>query len=217
MANPYGSNSAGHLDGISKDDSVNENGGNDVQLSVKGEDKLTVLSDETAASRTADDTFDVQRNDIKLPILPTAASRPNLQTTTANRAVSCTPPWRSSRMKLLAFIASLAATLISPVQAEEVTISRTLAAGSLHEDALDMVAYWTEVPDGAIEVTATFRDRATNDEPMRIVMPLQDGVDLAFGMPGYEGALYNFTRSGQEIMISVETEASTIASADYPL
>jgi hypothetical protein len=114
-------------------------------------------------------------------------------------------------MRMFALAALLGSTWIAPAQAEEVTISQEIAAGSLHEGALDMVAYWVEVPDGALELTATFRDRATDDEPMRIVMPMQDGDALAFGMPGYDGALYSFARSGQEISISVEIEADTVA------
>ncbi len=114
-------------------------------------------------------------------------------------------------MRTFALAVLLGATLTAPAQAEDVTISRALAAGSLHEGALDMVAYWLEVPDGALELTATFRDRATDDEPMRIVMPMQDGDALAFGMPGYEGALYSFARSGQEISISVEVMPARIA------
>ncbi len=75
--------------------------------------------------------------------------------------------------------------MVASARADEVTISHALAAGSLHEGALDMVAYWLEGPNGALELTATFRDRATDDEPMRIVMPMQDGDALSFGMPGY--------------------------------
>jgi hypothetical protein len=48
---------------------------------------------------------------------------------------------------------------------------------------------------------------------MRIVMPMQDGDALSFGMPGYEASLYNFARSGQEITISVEVMPAMIASA----
>jgi opacity protein-like surface antigen len=117
-------------------------------------------------------------------------------------------------MKAFALAALFAAVLISPAQAEEVTMSREFAAGSLHEGALDMVAYWAEVPGGALEVTATFRDRATDDEPMRIVMPMQDGDALAFGMPGYEGALYSFARAGQEVSISVEITPKRLAAVN---
>ena len=63
----------------------------------------------------------------------------------------------------------------APAPAEAVTISRAMAAGSLHEGPLDMVAYWLDGPGNALELTATFRDRATDDEPLRIVMPMQDG------------------------------------------
>ena len=108
----------------------------------------------------------------------------------------------------------LGATLTAPAHAEDVTISQALAAGSLHEGALDMVAYWIEVPDGALELTATFRDRATDDGPMRIVMPMQDGDALAFGMPGYDNSLYSFARSGKEISISVESEPDSIAASN---
>ncbi len=117
-------------------------------------------------------------------------------------------------MKTFALAILLGTTLMAPAQAEEVTISRALAAGSLHEGALDMVAYWTEVPGGALEVTATFRDRATDDEPMRIVMPMQNGDALAFGMPGYQDSLYSFARSGQTVSVSVEIIPDMIASAN---
>ena len=115
-------------------------------------------------------------------------------------------------MKTFALAALLGATLIAPAQAEEVTISRAIAAGSLHEGPLDMVAYWLDGPDGALELTATFRDRATDDEPMRIVMPMQDGDALSFGMPGYRGMLYSFARTGREISMSVETVPALIAA-----
>jgi hypothetical protein len=117
-------------------------------------------------------------------------------------------------MKAFALAGLLGATLITPAHAEDVTISQALAAGSLHDGALDMVAYWLKVPDGSLELTATFRDRAKDDEPMRLVMPMQDGDALAFGMPGYEGALYSFARSGQEISISVEIEPDSIAAVN---
>ena len=109
-------------------------------------------------------------------------------------------------MRMLALAAMLGSTLMAPAQAEEVTISQALAAGSLHDGALDMVAYWLDGPDGALELTATFRDRATDDEPMRIVMPMQNGDALSFGMPGYPASLYSFARSGKKISISVEVE-----------
>ena len=114
-------------------------------------------------------------------------------------------------MKAFAIAALLGATMMTSAQAEEVTISQALAAGSLHEGALDMVAYWLDGPDGALELTATFRDRATDDEPMRIVMPMQDGDALSFGMPGYPSLLYTFARVQSGVTISVVSKPDMIA------
>ncbi len=114
-------------------------------------------------------------------------------------------------LKTFATAALLATVLAPPVRAEQVTISQALAAGSLHEGPLDMVAYWRDGPNGALELTATFRDRATDDAPMRIVMPMQDGDAVAFGMPGHAGALYGFARTGREIRVSVEAEPEQVA------
>ena len=114
---------------------------------------------------------------------------------------------RSSTLAIL-----LATTTFASARAEEVTISHALAAGSLHEGALDMVAYWLDGPDGALEVTATFRDRATDDEPMRIVMPMQDGDALSFGMPGYPSLLYTFARVQSDVTISVASKPDMIAT-----
>jgi opacity protein-like surface antigen len=115
-------------------------------------------------------------------------------------------------MKALAIAALLGATLMASAQAEEVTISHALAAGSLHEGALDMVAYWLDGPDGALELTATFRDRTTDDEPMRVVMPLQDGDALSFGMPGYPSLLYTFARAQSDVTISVVSKPEMMAT-----
>ena len=115
-------------------------------------------------------------------------------------------------MRPFALVILLAATNFASVQAEEVTISHALAAGSLHEGPLDMVAYWLDGPDGALELTATFRDRITDDEPMRVVMPLQDGDALSFGMPGYPSLLYTFARVQSDVTISVVSTSSTIAT-----
>jgi hypothetical protein len=120
-------------------------------------------------------------------------------------------------MRPFALVILLAATNFASVQAEEVTISHALAAGSLHEGPLDMVAYWLDGPDGALELTATFRDRTTDDEPMRVVMPLQDGDALSFGMPGYQALLYSFARADQKIRISVEVMPAMIATTATPV
>jgi len=114
--------------------------------------------------------------------------------------------------KTFMLAAMLGVVLSAPAYAEEVTLSKAMGAGSLHEGPLDMVAYWVDGPEGSLELTATFRDRETEDEPMRVVMPLQDGDALSFGMPGYRGTLYSVARTGRTISMSVETVPALVAA-----
>ena len=101
--------------------------------------------------------------------------------------------------------AAVAATLLAgPALAEQMTVTRAIEAASLHEGPLDMVAYYVPRPGGALEVTATFASRGhASTEPMRIVMALGDGDDVAFAMPGYPDSLYRFARSGEALTVSV--------------
>src|SRR4051794_36286406 len=83
----------------------------------------------------------------------------------------------------LRMLALSAATLAAgPVLAEEVTIASPIAAGSLHEGPLDMVAYYIPAVDGVLEVTATFAAHDGIARPMRIVMAMHDGDVVAFAM-----------------------------------
>ncbi len=88
--------------------------------------------------------------------------------------------------------------------ADEAVMSRAIEAGSLHDGPLDMVAYFRPAGDGTLVVTATFAERDTPDaHPMRVVMALAEGDDVAFAMPGFEGALYRFSRAGDAVSVSV--------------
>jgi hypothetical protein len=78
-----------------------------------------------------------------------------------------------------------------------------------------MVAYYVPVAGGALEVTATFAVHEPQPDtdtvpPMRIVMALDDGDDVAFAMPGYPQALYRFARSGEAVTASVRPVEPTI-------
>ena len=115
-------------------------------------------------------------------------------------------------MKAIAIAVVLGATLLGPAQAEDVTILHALDAGSLHEGALDMAAYWLEGSEGALEVTAVFRNRTTDDEPMRIVMSMQDGDSLSFGMPGHPSLLYTFARVQSDVTISAVSKPDSMAA-----
>ena len=112
--------------------------------------------------------------------------------------------------KLLAS-AIIGASITTAALADSAAISQPIQAGSLHEGPLDMVAYWVPQPDG-YEVTATFIGRMPGDQPMRVVVLLSEGDDVAFSMPGYRSALYRFERSDEVVDVSVELGRGRVAS-----
>ena len=106
----------------------------------------------------------------------------------------------------LASAALVAAVFIAPASAEQTTMTRAIEAASLHGGPLDMVAYSVPAAHDTLEVTATFAPHlgtGGSDEPMRIVMGLADGDQVAFAMPGYPEALYRFARSGEAVNVSL--------------
>lgn len=109
----------------------------------------------------------------------------------------------AARSQLHSVLAAVLLTgLALPAAAEEAALNRALAAGSLHEGPLDMVAYYLPNPDGTLEVTATFAPKM-GGEPTRIVMALADGDAVRFGVPGHRGFLYGFARAGAHVALSV--------------
>jgi hypothetical protein len=121
------------------------------------------------------------------------------------------------------FALALAAGLLAaPALAEQSSMSRPIEAASLHDGPLDMVGYYEPVSGGALEVTATFAPREVtmmSAAPMRIVMALGDGDDVAFSIPGYPQALYRFARSGATVAVSVRsvvTVEAAVASRETP-
>jgi hypothetical protein len=104
--------------------------------------------------------------------------------------------------------------LATPAFAEDVTIGRPIEGRSLHEGRLDMAVYYLPVDGDLLEVTATFAPKG-GGEPLRVVMALADRDSVAFSMPGYQEALYAFSRSGEEVTVSVDTD--TQLRADAPM
>ncbi|MER8471662.1 hypothetical protein [Mesorhizobium sp. M1405] len=110
--------------------------------------------------------------------------------------------------------ASLLAVLFlaTPALAEEATIGRPVEGGSLHEGHLDMVVYYVPVDGDLLEVTATFAPK-TGGDPLRVVMGLANDDSVAFSMPGHQGSLYAFSRSGEQVTVSTETDMDLRADA----
>jgi len=98
--------------------------------------------------------------------------------------------------------------------AEERAMRRPGEAASLHEGPLDMVAFFRPGEGTALVVTATFAQRdAPEFRPMRVVMALAEGDDVAFAMPGFPEALYRFQRDGGTVSVSVREVAPRQAVA----
>ncbi|WP_410219132.1 hypothetical protein [Paracoccus sp. (in: a-proteobacteria)] len=114
-------------------------------------------------------------------------------------------------MKLILLSALASFAIVAPAGAEVIVLSAPLQAASLHTGALDMAAYRTELPDGAHEVTAMFRGRAS-EEPQRVVMRLEGHDEVQFTMPDEPQTIYTFTSLGNSVEISAQRALVQIAS-----
>jgi len=112
-----------------------------------------------------------------------------------------------TRHRIFAALLSVAASAL-PAVADEMTVDRPIAAASLHDGPLDMVAYCLPKA-GGLEITATFISREEGARPMRAVMLLADGDKVAFAMPGHLEALYRFARNGPALSASVRAVEET--------
>lgn len=110
---------------------------------------------------------------------------------------------------LLSAVASL--SLVAPAVAEVAVLSAPLQAASLHTGALDVVAYRVGLPDGAHEVTAVFRGRAS-EQPQRVMMRLEGQDEVQFSMPGEPRTLYTFTSMGDAVEVSAHRASVLVAS-----
>lgn len=96
--------------------------------------------------------------------------------------------------------------------AEEAVMLEPIQAASLHQGPLDMVAFWQHLDDGGFELTATFRAREPEAQPMRVVMKLEEGDSVRFAMPGYASALYTFERTDARVTAAVELLSRRVAA-----
>ncbi len=99
--------------------------------------------------------------------------------------------------------AALIASLAAPAaMADIVTLETPVAGATLHSDDVDMSVYYTENADQAFEVVAFYTDSDAPQQPARLVMALSDGDSVRFGLPGYTGTLYEFSRNGDRVTVS---------------
>ncbi|MGP6085787.1 hypothetical protein [Antarctobacter jejuensis] len=99
----------------------------------------------------------------------------------------------------------LAAALIAATSgaalADDVTVTTTQSGASLREGAVDMNVYLVEEA-GDYRVVASYVTGPKNKEPARLVMDLQDGQTVTYGLPGAPGYHFTFTRAGDAISVT---------------
>ncbi|WP_424932301.1 hypothetical protein [Amaricoccus macauensis] len=112
------------------------------------------------------------------------------------------------------FIALSAATLslAVPAYAESAQTTQPIEAVSLHDGALDMVAYFTENDDGEYVVVATFAE-GDGAYPKRITLALDDGDNVQFAILGHKDSLYGFARNGDVLAVKVDQVLATTQAA----
>ncbi|WP_420325720.1 hypothetical protein [Mameliella sp.] len=91
-----------------------------------------------------------------------------------------------------------------------VTLDAPAAGATLHEAGVNMSLYWTEA-EGGYELVATY---VTDDTaaPARLVMLLQDGDNVTFGLPDAPDTAFKFIRTGDVVVVAAHTPSTALVS-----
>ena len=112
-------------------------------------------------------------------------------------------------MKLL--IAAALSVASTAAFASDITLTTPAAGATLHHDAVDMSVYFTEAAEG-YEVVATYVTDAAPTDPARLVMLLNEGDRVSFGLPGVRGELFSFARTDDAVTVSARRAGIDLAS-----
>lgn len=86
-------------------------------------------------------------------------------------------------------------------RADEIRLTAPIAAGTLAEEGIDLVANFTLAEDGAFVVTATWVSEGDATASRRLVMRLQPGEGTTFSLPRHEETAFFFSRTGDGVSI----------------
>lgn len=105
-------------------------------------------------------------------------------------------------LPIIALAAALtAASAATPALADTVSLNVPATGVTLLSDDVAMSLYFIKAADEGFEVVATYVSNK-HKQPNRIVMNLSDGDHVRFGLPGHQGTLYEFARSGDVLTVS---------------
>lgn len=106
--------------------------------------------------------------------------------------------------------AALIALSAGAAQADVITLDTPMAGASLHDGIVDMAVYWTQ--DGSAQkVVATYAPKNAQAETGRLLMHLEDGDRVTFGLPGHAGVVYGFSREGDVLRVETAPTALQLA------
>lgn len=103
-------------------------------------------------------------------------------------------------MKPILAAALLAATSGAAL-ADDVTVTTSHSDATLREGAVDMNVYLVEHA-GDYRVVASYLAGPGSRIPARLVLQLQDGETVTYGLPGAPGYHFTFTRVGDAVSVS---------------
>ena len=104
-------------------------------------------------------------------------------------------------MKNLILATFLTAATTFSAHADTIVLSAPMAGGTVHTDDVDMSVYWTP-SDEAFEVVALYVPVGADTAPQKLQMRLDNGDSVTFGLPGFDGATYNFERNADSLTVT---------------
>jgi hypothetical protein len=101
---------------------------------------------------------------------------------------------------LTAIATALAILTTTTAHAGDVSLTRPIEAGTLHEHGADVVIYYT--PEGdALKVVTTYAKTTAPDQPQRMIMLMGDGDRVSFHLPGLPETRYTYARAGETVRV----------------
>ncbi|KMK65349.1 hypothetical protein [Puniceibacterium sp. IMCC21224] len=114
-------------------------------------------------------------------------------------------------MKFVLALTTVAALSATAAVADDISLTAPQMGATLHEGGIDMSVYWTDTGAG-YEVVATYTPGVSTYAPRRMIMLMQDGDAVAFGVPDARDVFYRFARVGDSVQVSADRTGLQFAS-----
>lgn len=102
--------------------------------------------------------------------------------------------------------------LAATASANEISLTTPMNAGVLNEDRLDMVVYYLDTEAG-VDVVATYVAHETPGSPQRLIMSLENGAEVTFGLPGHPGTVFRFAYNASGVTVESTSTQPNVTQA----